>query len=98
QAQSQLMIKQWKRAYAEIMDNDGRGVDITGTFTTQDGGVPAGVEDVAFQVTRGAKHQLVPFPLHGAGIAGCFDIQSTSPDFTIQRLHVTYEERTLFGA
>jgi hypothetical protein len=95
---SQLMIKNWKRAYAEVMDNDGRGVDVIGTFTTQDGGVPSGVEDVAFQVTRGASHALVPWPLHGAGIAGSFDIRSTSPDFTIQRLHVTYEERTLFGA
>ena len=39
-----------------------------------------------------------PQPLQAAGIAAAVDLQSQSPDFTIERLHVTTEERTLWGA
>jgi hypothetical protein len=39
-----------------------------------------------------------PQPLQAAGIAAAVDIQSQSPDFTIERLHVTTEERVLWGA
>jgi hypothetical protein len=95
---SALTIKNLKRAYAEIADNDGRGVSITGTVTSGDGGIPGGVENVDFELTPGANFKIVPSPLHGAGIWSTIDIQSNSPDFTLERLHLAAEERTLFGA
>jgi hypothetical protein len=95
---SALTIKNLKRAYAEIADKDGRGVTITGTVTSGDGGIPGGVENVDFELTPGANFKIVPSPLHGAGIWSTIDIQSNSPDFTLERLHLASEERTLFGA
>jgi hypothetical protein len=95
---SALTIKNLKRAYAEISDNDGRGVSITGTVTSGDGGIPGGVESVDFELTGGNKFKIIPSPLHGAGIWSTIDIQSKSPDFTLERLHLAAEERTLFGA
>ena len=95
---SALTIKNLKRAYAEISDNDGRGVSITGSVTSGDGGIPGGVENVDFELAPGAAFKIVPSPLHGAGIWSEIDLQSTSPDFTIQRVHLATEERVLFGA
>ena len=95
---SALTIKNLKRVYAEIDDNDGRGVSITGTVTSGDGGIPGGVESVDFELTPGTDFKIIPSPLHGAGIWSTIDIQSNSPDFTIERLHLAAEERTLFGA
>jgi hypothetical protein len=95
---SALTIKNLKRAYAEIDDNDGRGVSITGTVTSGDGGIPGGVENVDFELTRGTEFKIIPSPLHGSGIWSTIDIQSNSPDFTLERLHLAAEERTLFGA
>ena len=95
---SALTIKNLKRVYAEIDDNDGRGVSITGTVTSGDGGIPGGVESVDFELTPGTDFKIVPSPLHGSGIWSTIDIQSNSPDFTIERLHLAAEERTLFGA
>jgi hypothetical protein len=34
----------------------------------------------------------------GHGIWGALDLQCHSPDFTIERVHIAAEERTLFGA
>ena len=95
---SALTIKNLKRAYAEIDDNDGRGVSITGTVTSGDGGIPGGVESVDFELTPGVEFKIIPSPLHGSGIWSTIDIQSNSPDFTLERLHLAAEERTLFGA
>jgi hypothetical protein len=95
---SALTIKNLKRAYAEIDDNDGRGVSITGTVTSGDGGIPGGVESVDFELPGGVDFKIIPSPLHGAGIWSTIDIQSNSPDFTLERLHLAAEERTLFGA
>lgn len=95
---SQLNIKQLKRVYAEIEDSDGRGVSLTGSVTTGDGGVPGGVQAIDFELTPGAQHAIIPQPVSGAGIWAAIDLQSKSPDFTIERIHVTAEERTLFGA
>jgi hypothetical protein len=95
---SALTIKNLKRAYAEIADKDGRGVSITGTVTSGDGGIPGGVENVDFELTPGAAFKIIPSPLHGSGIWSTIDIQSNSPDFTLERLHLASEERTLFGA
>ena len=95
---SALTIKNLKRVYAEISDNDGRGVSITGTATSAGGGIPGGVESLDFQLTAGASFGIIPSPLHGSGIYTAIDIQSKSPDFVIQRLHLAAEERTLFGA
>ena len=87
----------------------GRGVNFAGGFSTLGGGVPNGTQDVEFALAPGPvlgtgvsdtprPSTLQPLPIQGAGIAGGIDIQSLSPDFTIERLHITSEERTLWGA
>lgn len=96
--ETQLEVKNFKRLFAEVDDNDGRGVAITGSVTSGDGGVPGGVQSVGFQLASGAIHGIIPAPLAGAGIWSAIDLQSTSPDFTIERLHLGAESRTLFGA
>jgi hypothetical protein len=95
---AQLQMKNFKRIYAEIDDNDGRGVSIQGNLTTGDGGIPGGVQNVDFELTGGTQHKIIPQPVDGHGIWGALDLQSTSPDFTIERIHIAAEERTLFGA
>jgi hypothetical protein len=95
---SALTLKNVKRLYAEIEDNSGQGVSMTGTVTSGGGGIPGGVESVDFELTRGVPFGIVPSPLHGAGIWSAIDLQSNSPDFVIERLHLAAEERTLFGA
>jgi hypothetical protein len=95
---SALTVKNVKRLYAEIADNSGLGVSMTGTVTSGGGGIPGGVESVDFELTRGVPFGIKPSPLHGAGIWSAIDLQSNSPDFTLERLHLAAEERTLFGA
>jgi hypothetical protein len=95
---SPLIIKNFKRLYAEIEDNDGRGVQISGSVTSGDGGVPGGVQTFAFDLPPGRGHGIIPQPLEGAGIWGAIDLTSYSPDFSLQRLHLATEERTLYGA
>ena len=94
-----LTVKDWKRAYVELVDNRGgpEGVFLTGTMATRGGGIPNGVEDVSYSLDpKGAD--TVPSPTIGKGIAAMLDLRSFSPDFTINRVNVTFEERTLFGA
>lgn len=98
QGSSQLTIKNFKRMYAEIHDNSGQGVSITGAVTSGGGGIPGGVEDVGFDLPAGKRFDILPVPLSGAGIWAEADLVSTSPDYTLERLHVAGEERTLFGA
>jgi len=98
QGRTSLAIKNWKRVFAEIHDNSGRGVAITGEATTRGGGVPAGVQSFGFQLTPGQIYDIQPAVINGAGIAGALDLKSTSPDFTIERIQIAAEERTLFGA
>ena len=95
---SALTIKNVKRVFAEIDDNDGRGVSLSGSVTTGGGGVPGGVQAVDFQLAPGMGNAIIPAPVEGAGIWAIVDLHSTSPDFTIERIHVLAEERTLFGA
>ena len=95
---SMLTVKNWKRLFAEIYDNDGRGVEMTGSFTASAGGVPGGSQDVAFSLPPGERYGMLPQPISGGGVAGALDLTSTSPDFTIERIHVLSEERTLYGA
>ena len=98
QGPAQLSIKNFKRVYAEIHDHSGGGVDLIGTATTSDGGVPNGSEQVSFSLVAGKKHSIEPQPIQGAGISIHLDLHSNSPDFTVERLHIAAEERTLFGA
>jgi hypothetical protein len=93
-----LTIKNFKRLYMELTDNFRRGVSFTGTVTTSGGGVPNGTQDVAFDLPDGKLHDILPQPIEGGGIAAEIDLMSLSPDFTIERLHVAGEQRTLFGA
>lgn len=95
---AQLTIKNWTRAFAEITDLDGRGVSITGTLQTGDGGVPGGVQSVAFDLAGGEIHKIIPSRTESAGIWAALDLQSKSPDFSIQRLMLTAHLNTLFGA
>jgi hypothetical protein len=95
---AQLQLKNFKRLYLEVDDNDGRGVSLEGALETGDGGIPGGVQSVDFELTGGTRHKIIPQPVDGHGIWGAIDLKSISPDFTIERLHVAAEERTLFGA
>jgi hypothetical protein len=95
---AQLGIKNSKRIYCELDDNDGRGVQMTGQVTSGGGGVPGGVQGVDFELAPGASSGIIPSPISGAGIWAAVDLQSSSPDFTIERIHLSAEERTLFGA
>jgi hypothetical protein len=98
QGMAQITIKNWRRIFAELHDNAGSGVDITGNLLTKGGGIPGGAQDIAFELTAGQNHDIVPYPTNAMGIQGAIDLQSISPDFTIERLHILSEERTLFGA
>lgn len=95
---AQLQIKNFKRVFVEVDDNDGRGVSIMGLLQSGDGGVPGGAQSLDFELPPGGIHRIIPQPVDGAGIWGAIDLWSNSPDFTIERVHVTAEERTLFGA
>jgi hypothetical protein len=95
---SQLAIKSGKRLFMEFYDNHGGGASFTGTFSSGAGGIPGGVEDIGFEIPPGKRYGMEPQPISGAGIAGAVDLESVSPDFTIERLHIMTEERTLWGA
>lgn len=95
---SSLAIKNFKRVYLEMSDNDGGGVPITGTLTTKGGGIPNGSEQIAFELAAGELYGVKPSPTSGAGLSGAIDLNSIAPDFTIERLQVTTEDRTLYGA
>jgi hypothetical protein len=101
----QLTIKNFKRLYCELNNNSPTsGVTLTGSFISG-GGVPGGVEDIAFDMAAGEvpaapgvkSAAILPQPLSGAGIYGAIDLQSTSPEFTLQRLHLLSEARTLYA-
>lgn len=95
-----LTIKNFKRLFLEFTDRSGGGVSFVGTVTTGGGGVPGGVQAIGFELSGGGggRDTIEPQPLEGAGIWVGIDLQSVSPDFAIERLHVAAEDRTLFGA
>jgi hypothetical protein len=96
-----LTIKDWKRTYVEMKDNltpaGPEGVYIFGTYTAAEGGVPGGSQGVSFSIPPGAK-DTVPHPTEGKGLKAWLDLASFSPDFTIARISLTYDERSLYGA
>jgi hypothetical protein len=105
-----LTIKYWKRLFMEFYDKFGRGVSFTGKITTKGGGIPGGTKDIAFEMPATSPIGVIPadgddmhwalepVPLESAGIMGAIDLESVSPDFVIERLHIAVEERTLWGA
>lgn len=95
---SRLTIKNFKRLFAHLHDNSGLGCSLTGTITTRGGGVPAGVQDIGFELTAGEIEEIIPQAISGAGISASLELNSVSPDFTIEALHLASEQRTLFGA
>ena len=95
---NQLFIKNWKRLYLEFYDNFGGGVSLVGQMHSRGGGIPGGSQDIGFELSEGNHFGFEPQRIEGAGIAGAIDLQSLSPDFTIERLHIGAENRTLFGA
>lgn len=94
-----LTIKNWKRVYLEFMDKyrGQEGVYFTGTMTTHGGGLPNGTEDVSFSLDP-SSYDIVPAPVAGQGINAGIDLISYSPDFTVARLSLTFDVRTIFGA
>lgn len=95
---AQITIKNWKRIFLELHDMFGGGVSLTGKITTAGGGVPAGSQDIGFQMLPGERYSITPQAINGAGISAAIDLESYSPDFVIERLHIAGEERTLWGA
>jgi hypothetical protein len=95
---SQLAIKNFKRLYLELHDKSGGGASLHGVVETREGGIPAGVQDVAFDIVPGRIFAIEPQALAAAGITAALDLHSISPDFIIERIHVGSEERTLYGA
>lgn len=95
---SSLAIKNFKRVYLELHDELGGGTSLTGDLTTHGGGIPNGKQDISFELVPGEKHNVIPYPVSGAGLSGAVNLQSISPDFTIERLQVASEDRTLYGA
>jgi hypothetical protein len=96
-----LMIKDWKRVYVELHDRmtppGPQGVSMTGTLTTNEGGIPNGREPVSFSVPPGTW-DTIGHPVTGKGISAWLDLNSNSPDFTIARISLSYDERAIFGA
>lgn len=96
--QQSLSIKNIKRIFLELHDHYGGGVSVHGMLTTKGGGIPNGSESVAFDLSPGELYGIKPWPTSGAGLNGAIDLESISPDFTIERLQVATEDRTLYGA
>lgn len=96
--EAQLAVKNAKRLYVEVDDNDGRGIQMTGEVTMGDGGVVGGTQSVGYELAPGKIRGIIPAPIEGAGIWAAIDLKSNSPDFTLERIHLSAEERTLFGA
>jgi hypothetical protein len=85
------------------------GVSIIGTMTTS-GGAEGGVCPLSFELPssmqsapRGtrpvplSKTAIIPCRAVGKGIAAQLDLQSNSPDFTIERIHLAAVDTTFFG-
>lgn len=109
QGLKQLTVKNWKRLFLEFADNVGTGVNFVGGFSTIGGGIPNGTQEVSFNLVPGPvlgtgvsntprPTTTEPLALQASGIAAAVDIQSLSPDFTIERMHIMLEDRTLWGA
>jgi hypothetical protein len=94
-----LIIKNWTRIFLEFFDQSGGGVSITGTLTTN-GGSQGGVVPISFELppSPGGLYGFLPAAVQAYGIAGGIDLQSISPDFIIERLHILAHDDTLFGA
>lgn len=94
-----VVIKSWKRLYLEYMDmyRGAQGVFWTGTLQTHGGGIQNGTEDISFSLEP-SGYDIVPCPVAGQGINAGVDLISYSPDFTVARLSLTFDPRTLFGA
>jgi|GEM_PF-3056705 len=111
---SRLTIKNLKRLYLDIHDNSGfptknnadqyvntgnpLGVSFTGNVLTEGGVDRPGRQDVAFDLSPGQVHAIRAWPLSCSGISAAVDLISYSPDFTIERLHLSNEGRTFWGA
>lgn len=94
-----IVIKSWKRLYLEWMDQyrGGQGVFFTGTLDTRGGGIVNGTEDVSFSLEP-SGYDITPCPVAGQGINAAMDLISYSPDFTVARLSMTFDLRTIYGA
>jgi hypothetical protein len=73
-------------------------VQFTGKVHSGGGNIPGGAQSVGFSLSGGEVHKIIPQPLDGSGIWGYLDIESVSPDFSIERVHMTTHSNTIFGA
>lgn len=94
----ELTINNWRRVHMELHDMSGQGVSFTGKLTNVGCSTPGGTQDIAFQMPPGQPSAFLAQATQGQGILGSVDLQSISPDFSIERIHFTVEPRTLEGA
>jgi hypothetical protein len=73
------------------------GVSFTGNQKSG-GGTQGGVQDVGFDLVGGKIYDIIPFATNGGGIWTQIDLDTLSPDFVIERLHIAGEQRTFWGA
>jgi hypothetical protein len=95
---SMVAIKSATRLYLELHDVSGGGVSLTGKFTARGGNVPAGSENISFALAAGEEWGFLPQPINASGIIGAVDLESLSPDFIMERLHIASADVTRFGA
>jgi hypothetical protein len=83
------------------------GVSINGSLVSL-GGNAGGVQEVWWELSPSEptggmaapvnRYGILPCATQGKGIASFLDLQSYSPDFSIERIHLTCRPTTLFGA
>ena len=88
----------WDRPGANTQTGPGYGVSFVGTQTSGGVNTVGGTQDISFELPSGKRYGILPQPTGGAGIWTYIDLQSLSPDFTIERLHIGAEDRTETGA
>jgi hypothetical protein len=98
---NQLTVKDWKRVYMKLRDKleppGPEGVYMHGMLSAGEGGVAGGAHDISFEIPPGS-FDTIGHGASGKGLVAWVDVESTSPDFVVERIVLTYDETTLFGA
>jgi hypothetical protein len=83
---AQLTIKNFKRLFAEVHDNTGQGVDITGEVTTRGGGIPNGTQAIGFTLTGGLGPAASPPNLGYIDLVTRYGFIPSDPPLTVNGL------------